>query len=109
MADLRAPHLLDLEVLSVLRRRSQARRLDMAEADRLLQVFAALTIQRHASSGHLLAIWALRHNLTTYDAAYVALSARLDCPLITLDRALAASPQLPCQVELLPLRPSSPP
>ncbi len=32
--------------------------------------------------------WELRRNLTTYDAAYVALAEALEAPLLTLDRAL---------------------
>ena len=37
-------------------------------------------------------IWALRKNLSAYDAAYVALAEVLDAPLLTLDARLAASP-----------------
>ena len=33
-------------------------------------------------------IWALRDNLTCYDAWYVALAEALDCPLATLDQRL---------------------
>ena len=36
-------------------------------------------------------IWALRHNLTAYDAAYVALAETLHVPLVTCDTRLAAS------------------
>ena len=36
-------------------------------------------------------IWALRHNLTAYDAAYVALAETLNVPLVTCDTRLAAS------------------
>ncbi len=32
--------------------------------------------------------WALRNNLTSYDAWYAALAEALDCPLATLDRKL---------------------
>lgn len=32
-------------------------------------------------------MWALRANLTAYDAAYLALAEALDAPLITRDRA----------------------
>jgi predicted nucleic acid-binding protein len=36
-------------------------------------------------------IWALRHNLTAYDAAYVALAETLEVTLVTCDARLAAS------------------
>ncbi len=43
-------------------------------------------------------VWELRHNLTSYDAWYVALAEALDCPLVTLDQRLSRSPGLACAV-----------
>jgi predicted nucleic acid-binding protein len=45
-------------------------------------------------------MWQLRHNVTTYDAAYVALAELLALPLLTSDARLAAAPGLRCQVIL---------
>ena len=45
--------------------------------------------------------WALRDNVTYYDALYVALAARLGYPLLTADARLARAPGLPCAVELV--------
>ncbi len=45
--------------------------------------------------------WALRDNVTYYDALYVALAARLGYPLLTADARLARAPGLPCAVELI--------
>lgn len=100
-SDPQAPHLLDLEVVSVLRRQGRAGRLDEPQAWTLLQVYGHLSIRRHATRGLLPMIWRLRHNITAYDAAYVALAHSLGCPLVTLDQPLASAPQLPCSVELI--------
>jgi predicted nucleic acid-binding protein len=53
---------------------------------------ADLPLDRYSHEFLLLRIWELRHNLTAYDAAYVALAEALDAPLLTCDRALAAVP-----------------
>jgi len=53
-----------------------------------------------------LRIWELRNNLTPYDAAYVALTERLqseekvEVALATADRRLANAPGLSCNVRL---------
>jgi predicted nucleic acid-binding protein len=36
--------------------------------------------------------WELRHNLSTYDASYVALAETIDATLVTLDTRLAKAP-----------------
>ena len=108
-SDVRAPELLDLEVLSVLRRRTLAGRLPESQAVAVLEVYSRLTIERHSSWPLLASIWQLRHDLTACDAAYVALAHRLDCPLVTLDQALLRAPRRPCAVEVLEETPIDPP
>ncbi len=46
-------------------------------------------------------MWALRHNLTAYDAAYVALAESLDLPLLTRDRRLASSSGHTARIEYI--------
>ncbi len=46
-------------------------------------------------------VWELRHNLTAYDAAYVAVAEALDCSLVTGDARLAAAPGLRCEVRVI--------
>lgn len=41
--------------------------------------------------------WRLRHNLTIYDAVYVALAQMIDRPLLTLDRRLVAAAGTQCR------------
>jgi predicted nucleic acid-binding protein len=50
---------------------------------------AALPVERASHRLLLGRIWELRDELTTYDAAYVALAERLDATLLTADRAIS--------------------
>lgn len=97
---LHAPHLLDLEVTQVLRRLVReamipARRADVAVGDLL-----DLRIARYPHFVLLPRIWQYRHNLSAYDAAYVALAEKLGAPLITRDSRLASSSGHAARVEL---------
>jgi predicted nucleic acid-binding protein len=46
-------------------------------------------------------VWALRHNLTAYDAVYVALAEALDAPLLTRDQRMAAASGHHSRIELV--------
>ena len=46
-------------------------------------------------------IWELRSNLTTHDAAYVAVAERYRCPLVTTDARLARAARIQCTVNLI--------
>lgn len=87
--DIVAPHLIDLEVLNVLRRLESRKALSEDEADRARDAFGRMNIMRYATHGLANRIWKLRHNLTCYDAAYVALAEVLDAPLLTCDAEMA--------------------
>lgn len=99
--ELHAPHLLDLEVTSVLRRAVAARLASPAAAATALATLIALPIHRHGHEELLARIWQLRGNLTLYDAAYVALAEALSVPLVTFDGDLARAPGNRATVELL--------
>lgn len=88
---LHAPHLIDVEVAQVLRRYALAGGLDAARATEALADFADIRLERHPMEPMLQRIWALRHNMTAYDAAYVALAEALDAPLVTCDAKLGAA------------------
>lgn len=98
-----APHLLDLEVAHVLRKQVLRGDLDQHAADAALTDFETLVIDRHPHLPLLPRIWQLRHNVTPYDAAYLALAEVLDAPLVTLDARLAGAPDTTALVEVLPL------
>jgi predicted nucleic acid-binding protein len=96
-----APEVIDLEVVSALRRLAAADRLDVRRADQALVDLAALRVVRVAHRPLLSRCWELRHDLTIYDATYVALAELLDVPLITADGRLARSTAAHCRSELL--------
>ena len=98
---LHAPHLLDVEVVQVLRRYSRAGSLAGGRAAEALADLAALRIERHSHEWLLPRVWELRHHLTAYDAAYVALAEALDAPLLTRDRRIAAAAGHHAAIELI--------
>jgi len=96
---LHAPHLLDIEVARVFRRHAAAGLLHPDRGSRALQVLHAFPMTRYVHTPMLPRIWALRSNLTAYDAAYVALAEALGGILLTRDRRLAAAPGHGAQIE----------
>lgn len=98
---LHAPHLVDAEVGSVLRKTTAARLITPEQAAGSLRMLAHLVTERYPHGPLTLPAWGLRHNLSFYDALYVALAARLRLPLITADLRLANAPNLPCRIETI--------
>lgn len=97
-----APHLIDAELGSVLRRMTLRGELEVVLAERVLHLAPGLIDHRHDHRGHLgRAAWALRDNLTFYDALYAALAAALRAVLVTTDARIGAAPRLPCGVEVV--------
>lgn len=102
---LAAPGLVDLEVASVLRRQATTGAVDVRRANLALHDLAALPLQRARHRDLLTRCWALKDNLTPYDAAYVALAEVLHVELLTGDRRLARAPGPRCRIEVLPATP----
>ncbi len=96
---LHTPHLLDVEVAQVLRRYVRAGNLDADRVVRALVGLQELDVERWPHEPFLARIWELRENLTAYDGAYVALAEALACPLLTLDRRTASSPNHNASIE----------
>ena len=100
-ARLAAPQLIEIEVLSAWRRLAAAGRLEERRADLARADLRSLPIDRVPHAPLLDRCWALRTNLTVYDAAYVALAELLDVPLLTADARLAATPGPRCVIEVV--------
>ena len=76
-------------------------RMDEVRSQQALQDLAALRLLRAPHRPLMGRIWELRHNVTPYEAAYVALAEALDATLLTADGRLTEAPSLCCPVELL--------
>jgi predicted nucleic acid-binding protein len=98
---LHAPHLIDLEVVQVLRRFVRDGDLGRTEAEIMLGALRGLDLERHGHEPLLDRIWSLRSNMTAYDASYVALAEALGARLLTCDARLARAPGSRIEVDLL--------
>ena len=90
--DLHAPHLLDVEVLSALRRIAAAGDASPERTAEAVVDFLDLPVERYPHDALVPRIWDLRANFSAYDAAYVALAeviADSGAPLLTADARLA--------------------
>jgi predicted nucleic acid-binding protein len=96
-----APELVDLEVVSVWRRHVAAKLMAARRAAIALADLADLPLRRSSHQPFLHRIWELRHVITPYDAAYVALAEILDAVLVTGDARLSRASGFNCEVELL--------
>jgi predicted nucleic acid-binding protein len=99
---LHAPHLLDPEVASGMRRRVLARDITADQAWAALDVLRRLAVTRYPAAALLDRIWELRDNVSAYDATYVALAEALECPLVTADARLGRAPGARCPVTIVP-------
>ena len=87
-----APQLVDLEVTQVLRRLVREGTIPANRADEAVQDLLDLRLTRYPHFMLLPRVWQLRHNFSAYDAAYIGLAEKLEAPLITRDKRLAAAP-----------------
>jgi predicted nucleic acid-binding protein len=97
-----APHLIDAEVLGIVRRDSMLGRLDATAALQAIEDLRDWPGERFGHRSLLERAWELRRNVRAWDALYVALAEALDATLITLDQRLGRVKGLACSVEVLP-------
>lgn len=100
--EIAAPHLIDSEVTHVLRGLVRRALLDEEEGAAAMEGFAQLTLTRFPAAWLWRRMWELRHNLSAYDATYVALTEMTDATeLLTTDARLANAPGPTCRIQLL--------
>ena len=99
MAD---PELALAEANNILRRLEQAGKISRLAANSAHEDLLRLDLELFPFAPFTDRVWALRNNLTSYDAWYVALAEVLDCPLVTIDRNLSRSSGPRCEILVSP-------
>src|SRR5437868_15393948 len=93
-------HLLDLEVVQVLRRLARQGVVPARRAGEAVQDLLDLRMTRYPHTVLVPQIWQLRHNFSAYDAAYIVLAEKLGAALITRDSQLASASSHTATIEL---------
>jgi predicted nucleic acid-binding protein len=99
--DQAAPHVIDVEVLSVIRRDLLRGNLDATAADQAVEDLRDWPGERFGHRSLLERAWELRGNVRGWDAVYVGLAEALDATLLTTDSRLSRVPGLRCGVEVV--------
>jgi predicted nucleic acid-binding protein len=95
------PHLVDIEVVSSVRRQVAIGALAAGKARRALDVWQRLGLIRYAAAPLLDRVWELRAAVTAYDGIYVALAENLDCALVTADARLSGANGPRCAITVV--------
>ena len=99
---LAGPELALAEASNILRRLEQAGKISRLEANIAHGDLLRLDLELFPFAPFADRVWALRNNLTSYDAWYVALAEVLDCPLVTIDRKLSRASGPRCEILVPP-------
>lgn len=86
---LHAPELARVEATNILRRLERAKEITTPEANAAYEDLMQLSMKLFSFDPFADRIWELRHNVTSYDAWYVAVAEALRLPLATLDERLS--------------------
>jgi predicted nucleic acid-binding protein len=92
-----APELAYAESTNILRRLERAATITSAEANAAQSELMQLDIDVFSFEPFANRVWELRHNVTSYDAWYVALAEAINAPLATLDQHLARASGVGCR------------
>jgi predicted nucleic acid-binding protein len=96
-----APDLVDVETVSVLRKRWLRRTLTDQRFATAIAHLQQLGIERVPTLRLVPRAFELRANVSAYDACYIALAEHLGCELITADKRLAAATGPRCPIRVL--------
>jgi len=96
-----APHVVDVEVMNVIRRQHLLGVLDATAASQAIDDLVDWPGERFAHRRLLGRAWELRDNVRGWDAVYVALAEVLDATLVTLDTRLARAVGPRCPIEVV--------
>ena len=91
---LAAPELMDIEVLSALRREVLKHELSESRASSAVDLLSSWNIRRVPHRELLRATWHHFRNVSSYDSAYLATAEKLDVDLLTADSKLTRAPRL---------------
>jgi predicted nucleic acid-binding protein len=86
---LHAPESARVEAANILRRLERLNEITTAEANAAYEDLMQLDMELYSFDPFADRIWELRHNVTSYDAWYVAVAEAIRLPLATLDQRLA--------------------
>lgn len=92
--DLVAPDSINPEVLQAIRGLERSGQVGGDQAEEMLANFLLMPILPVPTFGLVFGAWALRNNLSAYDACYIALARRFGASLITADHRIAGAPHL---------------
>jgi len=96
-----APSVVDVEVISVIRRDQLLGRLDPTAAAQAVADLRDWPGERFRHQPLLDRVWELRATIRAWDGFYVALAEVLEATLVTSDARLAAAAGPRCRIEIL--------
>lgn len=99
--ELTAPDLIDVETVSVLRKRWLRGTLTDDRLDTAVTHLLQMSFERVPTRRLVRRAIELRDNVSAYDACYVALAESLQCDLLTADRRLDAANGPRCKIRVL--------
>ena len=91
------PELVRAEATNIFRRLERGKLIATPEANSAQEDLMQLDIELFPFEPFASRIWELRHNVTSYDAWYVAIAEALNLPLATLDEPLSKSTEVTCK------------
>jgi predicted nucleic acid-binding protein len=96
-----APHVIDVEVVGVIRAQHLRGMLDSTAAGQAVADLHDWPGERFGHRRLLDRVWQLRNSVRGWDAFYVALAEAFDATLLTLDARLARAHGPTCHIEVL--------